>query len=346
MGMTISEIAKQAGVCCATVSRVVNHSGPVKKETREKVEAVIRQHNYVPHTAVKTGNRIDQNSIAVIFPDLSNPFFSEAVRGINTAAYRQNFNVMFYDSDENQDREIQLLKHIKNQAIKGLIIAPATDTDEFNGEYLKLLESMGIPIYLVDRDVKYSNFDGVFIDNVRGAFDATDALIKAGHKDIAYISGPKTSRPGRDRLRGFYKAFWMNHLTPREDLIFYGDFRMDSGYELTEQILQAVPRATAIFVSNNLMSLGALKSLKEHHMEIPDDISFLMFDEIAAATILGMGLSYVERPTSEMGQFAVEQLVDKIKSKNTHNAMNRTTLIPHLHLEGSEKRMNGGVSHA
>lgn len=337
--MTIVEIAKEAGVSCATVSRVLNNTAPVKKETRAKIQAVINEHNFSQNSISNEIARIAQNTIAVIVPDISNPFFAEVIKGINSEADIHNFDTFFYDTDENLEKEVMILKKLKTMNIKGLIISPTTDTNEFNGEYLKVLENIGIPIYLVDRDVKYSNFDGVFVDNVKGAFDATCALINEGHRDIAIIAGPKSSKPGRDRLRGYQKAFLMNGIELKEDLIFYGDYRMESGYELTNKILSLEKRPTAIFSCNNLMSLGALKSINKYQLKIPDDIALIIFDEIEILNILGMKISNVCRPTKEMGKIAVNNLSKKIKNTNNiiKNQTDTITLIPKLKLLGSEK---------
>ena len=337
--MTIVDIAKKAGVSCATVSRVINNTAPVNKETRAKIQAVINEYNFSPNSIANEMAKMAQNTIAVVVPDITNPFFSEVIKGINAEADKLNFNAIFYDTDEDQEKEVAILKKLKSMSIKGLIISPTTDTNEFNGDYLKLLESIGIPIYLIDRDVKYSNFDGVFIDNIKGAFDATCALINEGHKDIAIIAGPKSSKPGRDRLRGYKKAFIMNDIEIQEDLIFYGDYRMESGYELTNKILNLDIRPTAIFTCNNLMSLGSLKSIIEHHLIIPDDIAFITFDEIEVLNILGMKVSSISRPTQEMGRIAVNNLSNKIKNTNSiSNIQTDTiTLIPTLKLLGSEK---------
>lgn len=335
----IVDIAKKAGVSCATVSRVINNTAPVNKETRARVQAIIDEYNFSPISINNEIAKMAQNTIAVVVPDITNPFFAEVIKGVNAEADRYNFNAIIYDTDENQEKEVMILKRLKSMSIKGLIISPITDTNEFNCDYLKLLEGMGIPIYLVDRDVKYSNFDGVFIDNIKGAFDATCALINEGHKEIAIVAGPKSSKPGRDRLRGYQKAFLMNDLKIQEELIFYGDYRMESGYELTNKILNLENRPTAIFTCNNLMSLGALKSISEHQLEIPNDIAFITFDEIEPLNILGMKISSISRPTQEMGKIAVNKLFKKINYTNNffNNQRDTTTLIPKLRLLGSEK---------
>ncbi len=337
--MTIVDIAKKCGVSCATVSRVINNTAPVKKETRAKIQEVINEYNFSTNSIAKGISKITQNTIAVVVPDITNPFFADVIKGINSEADKHNLNAIFYDTDESQEKEVMILKRLKTMGIRGLIISPTTDTNEFNGEYLKILGSVGIPICLVDRDVKYSNFDGVFIDNVKGAFDATCALLNEGHRDIAIIAGPKSSKPGRDRLRGYKKAFLMNDIDINNDLIFYGDYRMDSDYDLTNNILNLKNKPTAIFTCNNLMGLGALKSINKHELKIPNDIAFITFDEIEILNILGMKISSISRPTQDMGRIAVNNLYTKINNGNNiiKNQTDTITLIPTLKLLGSEK---------
>jgi LacI family transcriptional regulator len=198
---------------------------------------------------------------------------------------------------------------------------------------------MDEPITLIDRDVKYSNFDGVFIDNIKGAFDATEALIHEGHERIAIIAGPETSKPGRDRLRGYKKAHVRNDIFVNEELIFYGDFSLKSGYENAKKILKSELKPTAIFSCNNLMTLGVLKALRELNLKVPKDISLIGFDDIEVLEILGIEISAVSRPTFDMGRMAMEILIQQFNKseKKKDNIVNRITLIPQLILRGSEK---------
>ena len=234
MDLTIKDIAKLAGVSQATISRVLNNSPSVKENTRKLIEQIIAENHYYPNAMARGLSKNESNTIEVIVPDISNPFFCEVIKGISAVADNQGLKIILCDTDENPKKEVEFLETLKQQRPKGIIITPISDSNEFNSQYLNLLEGIGIPIVLVDRDVKYSNFDGVFIDNIKGAFDATSALINEGHKDIAIIAGPKTSKPGRDRLRGYIKAFDMNNIPLNDNLIYYGDFRLESGYEITK----------------------------------------------------------------------------------------------------------------
>ncbi|QGU94652.1 substrate-binding domain-containing protein [Clostridium bovifaecis] len=339
MAVTIKDIAEKAQVSLATVSRVLNNSGFVKEEKRELVLKTIKELNYVPNSVARSLSTSQSNTIGVVIPDVNNPFFGEVIKGIATVADEEDFNIILCDTDENIDKEFKALEMLKKQRVRGIIITPTSDKNEFNSEYLEALESLGIPIVLIDRDVKYSNFDGVFLDSLNGAFEATDALIKEGHKKIAIIAGPQTSKPGRDRLRGYRKAMIMNKLDIDEKYIFYGDFKLESGYKITKEILKMEDRPTAIFVCNNMMNLGCIKALFEQNINIPGDIALIGFDEIEMLNVLNFKISVVSRPTTEMGRVAMNMLIDRLKDEeSTHTK--RITLSPKLTLKGSEKLLD------
>lgn len=341
MDLTIKDIAKMAHVSPATVSRVLNHSAPVHEKTRKVIEQIISENHYSPNVLAQGLSQNQSNTVGVIVPDICNPFFCEVIKGISSVADQHDLQIILCNTDENPKKEAEFLVDLKQQKVQGIIITPISESNEFNLQYLNLLESIGTPIVLVDRDVKYSSFDGVFIDNVKGAFDAVSALIHEGHRKIAIIAGPKTSKPGRDRLRGYYKAFDLNHIPISESLIYYGDFQQESGYVLTQNILKLPDHPTAIFSCNNLMTLGVLKALREKSLRIPDDISLVGFDRIELLDILGYPISYITRQTDEMGQIAMNLLLERIEKKERAeaegDAMRRITLRPHLILKGSEK---------
>ena len=335
---TIKDIAKHASVSPSTVSRFINDSGYVSDEAREKIEKAIKELNYTPNVFAQNLPTGGSNVVGVVIPDINNPFFGEIIKGIASILDAENLHMILCDTDENTDKELKSLAMLKGQMIKGLLITPTSDKNEFNSEYLGLLESMGIPIVLIDRDVKYSNFDGVFLDSVQGAFEATNALIQAGHRKIAIIAGPLTSKPGRDRLRGYKKAFEMNRLPLDETMILHGDFREKSGYQLMKHVIQMEDRPTAAFTCNNLMNLGAIKAMVEEGVEIGTDISLIGFDEIEILNTLAMNISVVSRPTKKMGAVAAQILLERLSGQSKESAgIKRIILSPKLLLKGSEK---------
>ncbi|WP_029452672.1 LacI family DNA-binding transcriptional regulator [Clostridium algidicarnis] len=336
MAITISDIAEKAGVSLATVSRVLNDSGYVKEETRIRVQKVIKDLNYTPSAIARSLSKNKTNTIGVIVPDIVNPFFGEVIKGITEVAEKSGLNIILCNTDESKEKELRALKVLTEQRIQGIIIAPTSAEDEFNSEYLKTLENMGIPIVLVDGNVKYTTFNGVFVDNIKGAYEATEALIKEGHRKIGVITGRMNSKPAKDRYLGYQKALLMNNISLEEKYTFYGDYKEETAYKITKDIIKMKDRPTALFVCSNMTTLGSLKAIYEEKINIPEDISLVAFDKVEILNILGFNISYVNGPSVEMGKLGMQMLVDILNNKNK-NEIRRITLLPNLVLKGSEK---------
>lgn len=336
MSSTINDIAEKAGVSLATVSRVLNSSGYVKKETKEKVLMAIEEFNYTPSAIARSLSKNKTNTIGVIIPEINNQFYGEVIKGISAMADEYDLNMILCNTDDNIEKEIKALKLLKEQRICGIIIAPTSVEDELNSEYLKAIEQLGIPVVLLDGHVKYSDFSGVFVDNIKGAYEGTEALIKAGHKKIAIITGRMNSDAAQNRLLGYKKALAINKISIDDKYIFFGDYGQDSAYSCTKKIVQMEDRPTAIFVSSNKMTLGCLKALREHNMNIPEDISIVGFDKIDMLNSLGMNISFIDGPTTELGITAMKILSENLNAKQNLQ-IKKITLVPKIILKGSEK---------
>lgn len=336
MAENVRKIAKRAQVSTATVSRVIHQSDKVKPSTRERVEAAMQEMGLNPEELIRSA-KTDTRIIGVLVPDLTNMFFVEMIQGIEDVAKDCGISLFICHTKESDQNEIHYLRLLKEARVCGIIITPTSDDDDsVNNEYLNLLSSMNIPIVLVDRDVKYSRYDGVFIDNERGAFEATNLLLENGHTRIALISGPLNTTPGRDRMQGYRSAFARMQRPVDEELIFYGDFSIASGETLTREILQRHPDVTAIFPVNNMMTLGCLAALRKAGYSVPEDMAVVGFDRVDTLDMLGIPLSVVGRPTREMGQQAMKLLSKQLAGRRSTVAR-RITLMPELCVNGSEK---------
>lgn len=336
MAVTINDIAKEAGVSLATVSRVLNNSGYVKDETRNRILEVIERLNYTPSAIARSLSKSETSTVGVIVPDITNPFFGEIIKGISELAEVNNLNIILCDSNDSLEKELKSIKTLKEHRIRGLIISPTSVENDENSEYLKTLNSLGIPVVLVDGNLKYSSFSGVFVDNIKGSYDAVEALINNGHKNIAIITGRMNSKPAKDRLLGYKKALMMNNIEFNELNVHYGDYSQKSGYEFTKKILSQTNRPTAIFACNNMMTLGALEAIFEAGLKIPDDISIISFDRIDVLNIIGLNISHVNGPTRELGRIGMTLLLENLQTPQNHKLRN-ITLTPELILKGSEK---------
>ncbi len=337
--LTIHDIARALGVSSATVSRVINHSGYVKEETQKKIEQFIRENNYTPSAVARSLSKQDTSSIGVIIPDIENSFFSGVIRGISEIAEKNGYNILFFGTNENPGIEHRFLNTVKEQRLKGVIITPASNHDDVTRDFLVDLDRSGVPVVLVDRDLHHSNFDGVFVDNFQGAYDAVETFLRLGHERIAIIAGPETSKPGKERLEGYLSA--MNRLggAVREQYIARGDFKVEMGYELTGKLLSVPVPPTAIFSSNNLMTIGCLKYLVEKNYRLGSDISVIGFDDIDILNYVGFRLSVVSRAVSEMGTAAMDILLERLENPRTDDNARRIVFPTSLVLRGSEKIM-------
>ena len=285
------------------------------------------------------GNNPSGNEIlALVVADINNPFFADIIKGVSKVARQNGYTVFACDTDETVKTELSVLETIQRQAIAGLIITPVSEQANKNAQLLESIQDSEIPVVLVDREVKSANFDGVFIDNYKGAFDGVEALIRAGHRKIGIIAGPATSRPGKDRLKGYLEALRLYGIPVNEAYVQHGDFRWESGYHLAQRLMEQEDRPTAIFVSNNLMSIGCVKALTERQMHVPDDVSLLVFDDSVALHAIGQNISVINRSATQMGVEAAKILIEKIqdKAKSVKRIPKKIVLLPKLELRGSE----------
>ena len=308
LDVNIYDIAIEAGVSTATVSRVLNGNKGVGEKTRKKVMEIVEKKKYVPSTLARNLSSGESQNIAFLVPDIENPFFSKILHGISDRATKYGYNVFMFGTDEDSTKEHKVLDGLKKEMIKGLIMIPVCETDKETADKLKAVEKSGISVVLVDRDIKERSFDGVFSEDEEGAFEAVECLVNAGHKKIGVISGPDTSKPGHERLKGYKRALRENNIEINEQYIVDGRFKEQESYEGMKRLMQLPDPPTAIFSSNNMATLGCLKYLKENNMKVVDDIAMVGFDEIKELEYTDLGLTVVWRPVYEMGCEAMELL--------------------------------------
>lgn len=336
MKVTMRDIAKKANVSVATVSRALSGTGYIKEDTLELVIKACKELGYAPiirNIESKSNSKI----IGVITADLKNDFNVHVINGITGFAEKYGYSVIVYDQQEQSQRAFEALSVFKKIPLTGIVLTPVMDTTDLGFDYLKELEKLKLPIVLVDRDLKYTNYDGVYLDNVEGAYLATMALISAGHKKIATITGTMSSLTGRDRLSGFQKAVQFQKLNIKQEYIRSGGFTVEKSYDATMELLKLPDPPSAVFVANSVMMEGFIKAVKDLGLKIPDDISVISFDDLPGYIELS-GFSVVMQPMREMGEKAMEILLERI-CEPLHGQKGGIRLILNLvlRLRGSEK---------
>lgn len=326
VSMNIYDVAKEAGVSPATVSRVLNESKSVKKETREKVLSVIKGKNYVPNVLARNLSSGECRNIAFVVPDIENPFFGKILHGITDKARDRNYNIFMFGTDEDPKKELQVLNSLKTEMIKGLIVIPVSEYNRETELRLSRFEKQNVPVVLVDRDIMGAEFDGVFSEDAEGVYEAMDLLIKEGHKNIAIIAGFETSRPGYERLKGYKKALEDNGIELNPAYIVNGKFREEESYRAMKALMEMENPPTAIFASNNLATLGCLRYMKERGLKLGRDISLIGFDDIKELEYAGLNLTVVTRPVYEMGCEAMELLESRFQGRDSGNAAHKAII--------------------
>lgn len=338
MPVTISDIAKRAKVSSTTVSRVLNDSGYVKEDTKKRILEAIKEMNYTPSAIARSLSKSSTNTIGVIVPDITNTYFGEIIKGISEIAEKNNLNIILFNTDNYLDKEIRALKLLKEQRIEGIIMTPGFGEEKLNEVYIKTIENLNIPIILASADVKFKKLNGVFVDNIKGGFDATNLLIKEGHSKIGIMAGMLSSEPIIDRLTGYKKALIEHDIPFNDKYIYYGDFKLEKAYELTKRILKENDPPTALVVCSNMMTMGVIKALKEQNKDVPKDLAIIGFDKIDFLDIIGLNITYMEDCPIELGRVSMEMLY-KIINANENSNVIRKIISPKIIAKGSEKKL-------
>jgi LacI family transcriptional regulator len=308
---TIREVAQQAGVSDATVSHVINNTRFVMPETRERVITAMNALNYRPNALARSLRQGKTNTLGLILPDSANPFFAEISRSIEDEAYKLGFSVILCNTERDLKREQFYVDVLSKKQVDGMIFVAAGD----QVDSLNFLLGEGVPVVLIDRELKNSEVDAVLTDNQQGGYMATRHLIELGHQQIACIAGPSNITPGYERIIGYRKALEESGLQFNEALILYGDYHPESGLQITRELLKRTPRPTAIFALNDLMALGALRAAAEASYPVPDALAIIGFDDIELACYTNPPLTTISQPKGEMGIQALRLLSDRIADK-------------------------------
>lgn len=326
---SISEVAKRANVSITTVSRVLNGSShPVNAETRKRVLEAARELNYSPSALAQAMITGSTQIVAVLVGDSMDPYFASIVRGIEDVGRKNGYLVIVCNTDRLPDIEVQYLQTLNNYRVDGVIFAGGGLTDD---EYL---EAMELPLaQFKERDAVIVTLGdhrfpslSVVIDNERAAFDATAYLIKLGHKEITYISGPEQLTTSGSRLRGYRRALEEHGLPFRSELVLPGDFTFESGLEAAEIIAQKPERITAVVASNDLIAIGCMHGLKRNGLQIPQDVSVIGIDNITAARFTDPPLSTIAVPLYDLGAVGMERL---LTARSGEALEDGRTVLPH-----------------
>jgi LacI family transcriptional regulator len=334
---TIRDVAKLAGVAPITVSRVVNNSGYIRPETRERVLAAVSQLGYVPNTLARSLRSRQTGMLALVITDITNPFFTTLARGVEDAASQAGFNVLLCNTDESEEKQDKYLHALLQKRVDGVVLVPARS----HNEPVRFIHQQGVPVVVADRSIPHAEADVVRCDSEDGAYQLVRLLLALGHRQIALLNGPQDASTAADRAAGYRRALTEAGINPDSQAVYSGGFTQASGYALANHALAASPRPTALFAANNFIAIGALKALQAANVRVPEEISLVGFDDLPEALVTFPFLTVASQPAYEMGQIATQVLIERISEEKPAHAY-REIVLPTVVVERkSTARMQG-----
>jgi LacI family transcriptional regulator len=312
---TIRDVAEKAGVSVATVSHVINGTRKVAPETEARVRRAMEELGYQPNAIAQSLRKRTTYAIGILVSDITNPFFATIVRGAEDAALEAGYSVIVCNSDEDPQKEDMYIRALWRRRIDGMLIAPTRDG---TSPAIQELVQRKLPFVFVDRKAKGIEADAVLSDNIGGAYLATKHLIERGHKRIGIVLGIPGATTTEERLLGYRQALEEAGIPFSEDLVVWGGYRMEGGRKACAKLLSLSDPPTAIFSTNNLMTVGVLQELSHRGIKIPEEVAVVGFDDLEWAEIVYPPLTTVAQRPYEIGRTAFNLLLERLQSKEKH----------------------------
>ncbi|WP_171014900.1 LacI family DNA-binding transcriptional regulator [Culicoidibacter larvae] len=306
MGITIKDIAKQANVSVTTVSLVMNNKADhISEKTKQKIFQVVEEMDYKPSQVARSLVTSKSKTIALIVPDISNPFFSEIAKGISDVLYQEGYNLFLSTSYDNIEQELQSITSLAEYSIDGLIISTVNTNDS---QYEAVLSKLNIPLILLDRHSVLKRYTSIGVADKDGGYQATQYLLDKGHKQIACITGNADIRNLQERLAGYREALEQHGVAFNEKLVEHAELTIEGGYMATKNILEK-QAVSAIFACNDLMALGVYQAALERGLKIPEHLSVVGFDDIPLSKYLNPKLTTMHQPIYQIGTAAANSIL-------------------------------------
>ncbi|MCE0766992.1 LacI family transcriptional regulator [Pseudonocardia kujensis] len=315
---TMKDVAEHANVSISTVSYVLNGSGPVAPERRNRVLDAIRLLDYSPNESARSLKRRSASTVAMVIPDLTNQFFAMVAEGVQRAASAVDVLVVLVVPDATEVPEENYAKLLRSQRVDGVIYLSGTGS--MPAAIYDLARSG--PVVLVDEQIPGRDLPAVVCNSRRGAREVAAHVLAQGHRKLAVIGGPPALWTAQQRLAGYREAFAGAGIDPDEVPVYAGDYRQESGVTAAARILAepADKRPTALICANDLMAIGVIECLKANGLSVPQDMSIVGFDDQPISRLLTPRLTSVRQPAHDMGFRAAKMLFDLLDGKDGHGA--------------------------
>jgi LacI family transcriptional regulator len=321
--VTIYDVAREASVSMATVSRVVNNNPNVKPQTRKKVFEAIERLGYRPNAVARGLASKKTTTVGVVIPDISNAIFAEVARGIEDIANMYHYNIILCNADKKKDKEIRVINTLLEKQVDGLLFMGGAVTED----HIQAFRTSSVPIVLCATTDEGDNYPSVDIDHTSAAEDAVNTLIKNGHRRIAMISGTlQDPSNGYARYQGYKIALDKAGIPINDDLVRIGNYRYEAGLEVAQYFLELQDKPTAIFAANDEMAIGAIHAIQDKGLRVPEDVSVISVDNVRMASMVRPLLSTVAQPMYDIGAVSMRLLTKLMKKESITNSR---VILPH-----------------
>ncbi|MEK4847178.1 catabolite control protein A [Bacillus sp. FSL W8-0183] len=321
--VTIYDVAREANVSMATVSRVVNGNPNVKPTTRKKVLEAIDRLGYRPNAVARGLASKKTTTVGVIIPDISSIFYSELARGIEDIATMYKYNIILSNSDQNTDKELHLLNTMLGKQVDGIVFMGGNITDVHVEEFKR----SPVPIVLAASVEEQAQTPSVNINYEQAIYDSVQLLVEKGHKRIAFVSGPMSEPINSMRkLAGYKRALKEAGIAFDEALVAEGDYSYDSGIEALANLLDQSDKPTAVIAATDEMALGVIHGAQDRGVSIPEDLEVIGFDNTRLSLMVRPQLTTVVQPTYDIGAVAMRLLT---KLMNKEQVEDQIVELPH-----------------
>jgi DNA-binding LacI/PurR family transcriptional regulator len=310
---TIKEVADLAGVSIGTVSHVISGALPVSEPLRHRVLNAIKALDYHPNHIARSLKTSKTCTLGIVVPDMTIPFFPKVIRGAETAAKKFAYSVVAIDSNDDAARQREVVSLLRSQRVEGILLVVASGESSLT--QLPKLVASGLPFVCLDRLPGGVEVDSVCVEDCAAAQTGVTHLIEKGHRRIAILTGELTLKNEQERLRGYRKALKKAGLAVSPELIWEASLRHgDAALISRTKLSSAVGRPTALFATNGVTGLGALRGMLECGLHTPDDIAFVTFDELTAEDIFRPSITSIVQPAYDIGYRATEILLQRIQT--------------------------------
>jgi LacI family transcriptional regulator len=318
---TIKDVADDCGFSIATVSAVINGAAWVPDATRKRVLKSVEAVRYVPNTLARGLKTRRSRAVGVIVSDLTNPFFTEIVRALEHTLRERDHNVFLCDSDHEFSIGGRNFMGLAERQVDGMVLIGASVPDSIVEQFTEAHED--VPIIAIERDYPAGTVTRLLVDSEHGGFLATTHLLRQGYRRIAFIAGPESGPGGTSygriqRRRGYERALAEAGLSIRESYIVRGNFRFEGGQEAMIRLLDLPDPPDAVFASNDLMALGAIRVARDRGISVPGQLGVVGYDDIPAASVITPSLTTLAMPKTELGRAAGELVLDQMRRAGRH----------------------------